>query len=234
MKTVILAGGRGSRMGSETEIIPKPMIPIGGIPILRHIINYYRAFGYGDFVILGGYKFEIIMDYFQQQEEMDWTSKVNFFLVDTGIDTPTGERLLRVEDLLKEPFMLTYGDGLSNVDLNKLWDPNAPMARITVVHPPGRFGTIHMDSLGNVVSFNEKQRLSSEWVNGGFMQLNPKIFKYIEPNEMLEFDVFPRLVEENELAAYKHEGWWHPMDTIRDKEYLEDLWKLKRCPWRKE
>ncbi len=229
MKTVILAGGRGSRMGSETEIVPKPMVIIGGIPILQHIMNYYSAFKFQDFVILGGYKFEIIKEYFQQNNREDW----NIELVDTGVDTLTGERLLRVEDLLKEPFFLTYGDGLSNVNLAELWDPKGPIARITIVHPPGRYGTVHLDDRGKVVSFNEKQRLSSEWVNGGFMYLTPQIFKYIESNEMLEFDVFPRLVEEGELAAYKHEGWWYPMDTLRDKEHLEKLWKLKRCPWRK-
>jgi glucose-1-phosphate cytidylyltransferase len=232
MKTVILAGGRGSRMGLETDIIPKPMITIGGIPILRHIMNYYSAFGLKDFVILGGYKFEIIEDYFKNQDAMDeaW----NIELVDTGLDSPTGERLLRVEDLLQEPFMLTYGDGLGNIDLARVWGLDKTIVTITAVHPPGRFGTLHIEENTNkVISFNEKQRLGSEWVNGGFMRLSPKIFKYIEHNEMLEFEVFPRLVEEEELTAYKHKGWWCPMDTIRDKESLEKLWVLKRCPWRK-
>lgn len=229
MKTVILAGGRGSRMGLETEIIPKPMVTIGEIPILRHIMNYYMSFGFKDFVILGGYKFEILEDYFFKNDQEDW----NVELVDTGLDTLTGERLLRVEDLLKDPFFLTYGDGLSNVNLLKLWNPNGPIGTITVVHPPGRYGTVHLDVMGKVISFDEKQRLSSEWINGGFMHLKPQIFKYIEHGEMLEFDVFPRLVEDGELIAHKHEGWWYPMDTQRDKEHLEKLWKLKRCPWRR-
>jgi glucose-1-phosphate cytidylyltransferase len=228
MKTVILAGGRGSRMGSETEIIPKPMVTIGGIPIIRHIINYYMAFGLKDFVILGGYRFEILEDYFSKNDQEGW----NIELVDTGLDTLTGERLLMVEDLLRAPFMLTYGDGLGNINLYKIQQHRSSIGLVTAVHPPGRFGTIRIDSSGRIESFNEKQRLLTEWVNGGFMKFNTNIFKYIEHGEMLEFDVLPRLVEDRELMAYEHDGWWHPMDTQRDKEYLEELWKLKRCPWR--
>jgi glucose-1-phosphate cytidylyltransferase len=228
VKVVILAGGRGTRMGEETEVLPKPMITIGGIPIIHHIINWYSSFGYRDFIILGGYKFEAIMDYFGKMTKTGW----NIAVIDTGLDTPTGERLLRVEKLLDKNFLLTYGDGLSDVNILKLADyASSRIATVTAVHPPGRFGTLTLEE-ERIIVFNEKKRLESEWINGGFMVFHPIIFKYIEKDEMLEFDVLPRLAEERRLMVYKHEGFWRCMDTPRDREYLEELWKLKRCPWR--
>jgi glucose-1-phosphate cytidylyltransferase len=230
MEVVILAGGRGTRMGSETDIMPKPLVTIGGIPILRHIMNYYAKFGETHFIILGGYKIQDIIDYCHTSDiPKNWEVAV----VDTGLDTPTGQRLLEVESLITEQqFMLTYGDGLSDVQLPYL-NPINYTGVITAVHPPGRFGTLTLspDSI-RVLKFNEKQRLESEWINGGFMKFRKEIFDYIEKDEMLEFDVFPRLAEEKKLLAYKHEGFWQCMDTPRDKEYLEELWKLKRCYWR--
>ena len=157
-------------------------------------------------------------------------------VVDTGLDTPTGGRLLQAEHKLIQPFMLTYGDGLSNVNLAAI-EKNYPRQNeigiITAVHPPGRFGTLSFDDHSNYISrFDEKQRLENQWINGGFMAFNHGLFNYIEEGEMLEFDVFPRLAEDRKITANFHSGFWQCMDTPRDRQYLEELWKLKRCYWR--
>lgn len=231
MKVVLLAGGRGSRMGSETNMLPKPMVTIGGIPIIHHIMNWYFKFGYNDFIILAGYKWEEFSRYFD-------SVKTNFTIsiLDTGLDTPTAERLLYAEDQLEgRPFMLTYGDGLSNIHLStiekKIYSNHAI---ITAVHPPGRFGTLTFNTYdgARVAKFDEKQRFEDKWINGGFMGFNPFIFNYIEKGDMLEFDVLPRLADEGLLYAHFHNGFWQCMDTPRDREYLEGIWKLKRCYWR--
>lgn len=226
MKVVILAGGRGTRFYPDTEIKPKPMIEIGGIPIIQHIINYYKLFGYEKFLVLAGYLHEKIEEYFNDIPGIE--------VIDTGMDSGTGGRLLQVADKLNDFFMLTYGDGLSNVDLNELYfrhTVNKAICTLTAVHPPGRFGTLMLNG-DSIVSYDEKQRLREDWVNGGYMMFSPSIFKYIEPNEMMEFSVFPRLVRDGSLYAYRHNGFWQPMDTSRDREYLEEVWKSKRCPWR--
>lgn len=231
MQVVILAGGMGTRMGEETYRIPKPMIKIGELPILYHIMKYYSYYGHIEFLILGGYKYEVIEEYCNGLGN-NWKTKV----IDTGLETLTGSRILKAYDHIKFPTMLTYGDGLSNIDLNALWMHHTlAKKRVTIsgVHPPGRFGTLKIEN-GEIVDFNEKKRLESEWVNGGFMVLEESTYKYIKPNEMLEFKTLPRLLEFNELNVYLHEGWWYPMDTQRDKTELETLWRETFCPWRKD
>jgi glucose-1-phosphate cytidylyltransferase len=229
MKTIILAGGRGTRMGTDVVDIPKPMVTIGGRPMIHHIMNYYQKFGSHEFIILTGYKHEVIEDYFNSIQ----SGFENVTLLDTGVDTPTGQRLLEAEPLVRDEaaFMLTYGDGLGNVDIDKFTINEGYVGLITAVHPPGRFGTLSIED-NRIMRFDEKQRLESEWVNGGFMFFRRALFKYIERDEMLEFDVFPRLAEEGLLQVYKHEGFWNCMDTPRDREYLEKVWSWKRCFWR--
>jgi len=228
MKTIILAGGRGTRMGNETESIPKPMVMIGGKPIIEHIMSYYAHFGFDEFIILGGYRYDIIEQYF---ELSDWKCAV----VDTGLNTPTSERLLMLENRIrKERFMLTYGDGLSNIDLKALCknhEDSKKCVTISGVHPPSRFGTLGIKD-GKIINFYEKERLIAEWVNGGFMVMEPEVFDYLKKGEMLEFYTLPKLLEFNTLNAYLHDGWWWPMDTPRDKEVLEELWNERFCPWR--
>ena len=225
MKVVILAGGKGTRISEYTKILPKPMIKIGSRPILEHIINYYIKFGFKDFIIASGYKHEVIKNYFKNK---NFSAQIN--VIDTGIQTLTGSRLKRLSSELKETFMLTYGDGLSNVNLNnllKFHKKNKKKITLTAVHPPARFGELSL-SKNMVTSFKEKPQLQKGWINGGFFVFQNKIFKYIKNNlTYLEREPLENLALDKQLMAYKHNGFWQCMDTLRDKIFLDEYFKKK-------
>ena len=229
MKVVILAGGKGTRISEYTKLLPKPMIQIGSKPILEHIINYYIKFGFKDFIIASGYKHVIIKNYF---EKKNIRAKID--VVNTGIETLTGTRLLKLAKELKETFMLTYGDGLSNVNLIKLLKfhkKNKKKITVTAVHPPARFGELNINK--NLVSeFKEKPQLQKGWINGGFFVVEPEFLDLIgTKNVMLERSPMVTAVKTKNLAAYKHEDFWFCMDTLRDKKVLDEMIKNKKSPW---
>ena len=220
MKVVILAGGLGTRLSEYTKNIPKPMIKIKGVPILLRIIKHYLKFGLKEFYIASGYKSAIIKNYFKKKR---YNFKVK--IVDTGLNTMTGGRVLRLKKYLKsETFLLTYGDGLSDVNINKLINfhkKTKNFVTLTAVRPPARFGAIKLN--GNRVKvFREKSRLDEGWINGGFFVMSPKIFKFIKSDKSyLEREPLERISKKNKLGAYKHNGFWQCMDTLRDKKILE-------------
>jgi len=230
MQVVILAGGFGTRLAEETDVIPKPMVSIGGTPILVHIMNYYSMFGHNDFVIALGYKADVIREYFTNNPRPD----LKIELVDTGLETSTGGRVKFLEPLLNQEFMLTYGDGLSNVNIDELihhHKKSNKVATVTAVRPPARFGTIEISD-GLVTKFAEKDPQDSGWINGGFFVCNKSIIESIlDPTESLESSPMRLLVEKRQLASYQHNGWWQPMDTLRDKRTLESLWEIGNPPW---
>jgi len=232
MQVVILAGGFGTRLSEETDLIPKPMVRIGNVPILQHIMDYYSKYGHNDFIVALGYKAEIIEDYFKEVKN----PKLKVTLVDTGLETSTGGRIKRLEDRLEDEFMLTYGDGLSNVRLDKLLDHHqrfAKIATVTAVRPPARFGTIEISN-GLVTKFAEKDPQDAGWINGGFFCLNKKVCSFIsDSTTSFESEPLRQLVTLNELTAFEHDGWWQPMDTLRDKRTLESLWQKGEAPWTK-
>lgn len=231
MKVVILAGGKGTRISEYTKILPKPMIKIGTKPILEHIINYYIKFGFKDFIIASGYKHNIIKDYFKKK---NFSAKIN--VIDTGVETLTGSRLKRLSNELNETFMLTYGDGLSNLNLKKLLrfhKSNKKLITLTAVHPPARFGELSIVK-DIVTNFEEKPQLQKGWINGGFFVVEPEFLKLIgNKNVMLERSPLAKAVKTKNLAAYKHSDFWFCMDTLRDKKVLDIMIKTKKSPWLK-
>ena len=230
MKVVILAGGKGTRISEYTKILPKPMIKVGTKPILEHIINYYIRFGFKDFIIAGGYKHKVIKDYFNKRQSS--SAKIN--VINTGAETLTGSRLKKLSNYLNKTFMLTYGDGLSNLNLKKLLKfhkKNKKKITLTAVHPPARFGELSI-SKDTVTSFEEKPQLQNGWINGGFFVVEPEFLKLIGNNNvMLERSPLKKAVKTKNLAAYKHTGFWFCMDTLRDKKVLDNLVKSKKSPW---
>ena len=206
------------------------MVKIGNIPILQHIMNFYSKFGHKDFVIALGYKAEVIKDYFASMDNPGW----NLSLVDTGLETSTGGRIKELENLLDDQFMLTYGDGLSNIDINQLLAHHKrfnKIATVTAVRPPARFGTIEISN-GLVTKFAEKDPQDAGWINGGFFCLNKKICSFIsDSTTSFESEPLNHLVAIEELNAYEHQGLWQPMDTLRDKRSLESLWEKGQAPW---
>ena len=230
MQIVILAGGLGTRLSEETDLIPKPMVRIGGIPILQHIINYYARFGHKEFIVAIGYKAEVIEEYFKSVNN----KSISISLINTGLDTSTGGRIKHLESYLSDEFMLTYGDGLSNVDLEKLVAHHArfgKLATVTAVRPPARFGTIEISN-GLVKKFAEKDPQDAGWINGGFFCLNKKICSFIQDSSTsFESEPINKLVSIGELTAFEHHGWWQPMDTLRDKRTLQSLWDKSEAPW---
>ena len=253
-KVVILAGGFGTRLAEYTSKIPKPMVPIGGIPILHHIINIYSSHGFTDFTIALGYKSDVIKSYFLDRSKFlfdfsvslssgDLTNhltrdlyNIDVRLSDTGLHTMTGGRLIALRPQLNSTFMLTYGDGLSNVDISKLLSfhkSHGKICTITAVRPPARFGELVLDDQQTVIAFDEKPQMSSGWINGGFMVLEPEFLDFISDSSMmLEREPFQKLASLGQLVAFKHEGFWQCMDTKRDLDTLERLWSSEgRCPW---
>ena len=231
MKAVILAGGYGTRISEESHLIPKPMIEIGGKPILWHIMKIYSTYKIDDFIICLGYKGEKIKKYFEQFDSELW----NIQLIDTGVDTMTGGRLKRIQDKIDNTFCVTYGDGLSDINLNDLISfhkEKKSLATLTAIHPPERFGVLEL-SEEYVTEFHEKHRGQSSWINGGFFVFEPGIFDYInDDTTILERAPLETLAKEKKLTAFKHNGFWHSMDTLRDKNNLENLWNSKKAPWK--
>jgi glucose-1-phosphate cytidylyltransferase len=230
MQVVILAGGFGTRLSEETDLIPKPMVRIGGIPIIHHIMNIYSSFGHKEFLVALGYKGEVLVDYFGSNQARG----LQVDLVDTGLNTSTGGRIKALESMLQDEFMMTYGDGLSDINIGSLIHHHRKFARIatvTAVRPPARFGTLNIvDNL--VTKFAEKDPQNEGWINGGFFCLNKKVCSYIKDlSTSFESEPMRSLVEAQQLTAFQHEGWWQPMDTLRDKRELQTLWDSGSAPW---
>jgi glucose-1-phosphate cytidylyltransferase len=255
MKVVILAGGFGTRLSEETELKPKPMVEIGGKPILWHIMKIYSSYGFNDFVICCGYKAYVIKDYFHHyyMHQADMTvdlgkNTVEYHdshaepwrvtLIDTGLNTMTGGRIKRIQPYIgDEPFMLTYGDGVSNIDIKALIEfhtKNGRLATLTAVQPSGKFGALDLREKNRVAAFAEKPKGDGAWINGGFFVLEPKVFDYITEGDETVWERNPleRLAQENQLDAYKHAGFWQPMDTLRDRKELDAMWNAGTAPWK--
>ena len=231
MKAVILAGGYGTRISEESHLRPKPMIEIGGKPILWHILKIYSSYDINEFVICCGYKGEQIKEYFSKINSESWDIQ----LIDTGLDTMTGGRLKRIQNHIDDTFCVTYGDGLSNIDINNLvafHKEKKSIATLMAVHPPERFGVLTLN--GDYVSeFHEKHSGESSWVNGGFFVFEPEIFDYLQDDStILERTPLETLAKENKLTAFKHNGFWYAMDTLRERKYLEKLWESQKPPWK--
>lgn len=253
MKAVILAGGYGARISEETHLKPKPLIEIGKMPILWHIMKIYSTYNVNDFIICCGYKGYLIKEYFANyflhrsdvtfdiehnkiEIHQKFTEPWRVTVVDTGLETMTGGRLKRVKDYVdNETFCFTYGDGVSDVNITDLIDfhqRKKKLATITAVQPPGRFGKLSIK--GDIISnFKEKPIGDGNWINGGFFLLEPGVFDYIEGDSTSwELTPLERLAKDNQLSAYKHASFWHPLDTLRDKKYLEELWNSEKAPWK--
>ncbi|NCO36295.1 MAG: hypothetical protein AUJ92_09215 [Armatimonadetes bacterium CG2_30_59_28] len=256
MQVVLLCGGKGTRLQEHTVSLPKPLIEIGGYPILWHVMRYYSHFGQERFVLALGYLGNRIKEFFVHPEvtsgryhdfRLRVTSEGTRFepltpvdeweitFIDTGIETPTGGRIKRVEPWIEgDTFMANYSDGLSDIDLNRLLEfhhSHGRVATLTAVHPTSPFGVIEVDGEGHVKGFQEKPRLDSQ-INGGFFVLNRSIFEWLSENDNLEADVFPKLAEAGELMAYQHEGFWECMDTYKHSMYLNALWESDAAPWK--
>lgn len=260
MKVVILCGGKGTRLREETEYRPKPMVPVGGKPILWHIMKVYASYGFKDFVLCLGYKGDIIRDYFRNylwhtcdvtltlgrsaslkfhnsHGEEDWTVT----LADTGEESMTAYRIWQVRKYIPEGehFLLTYGDGLANIDLDALIASHRSKNKvltISAVHPPGRFGALKINEDGGIHNFEEKPQMEEGYINGGYMACSPRLFDYLPEDPLVMFERGPldRIVADGQLNAYRHEGFWQPMDTYQEFIYLNQLWESGAAPWRIE
>jgi glucose-1-phosphate cytidylyltransferase len=253
MKVLILAGGLGSRLSEETTLKPKPMIEIGGKPILWHIMKIYSSYGFNEFIILCGYKGYMIKEYFAHYflhmadmtidmakntitHHNNYAEPWKVTLVDTGLETMTGGRIKRVQKYIgNEAFMLTYGDGVADIDINMLLDfhkSHGKLVTMTSVLPEGRFGSLSIDNSNMVNSFREKPKGDGSWINGGFFVCQPEVFNYIENDRTIfEREPLEDLANEGQLFTFKHHGFWKPMDTQRDKNQLEELIVNKKAPW---
>lgn len=254
MKVVLLAGGLGTRLAEETSVRPKPMVEIGGMPILWHIMKTYSHYGFNDFIICLGYKGYLIKEYFANyflhKSDITLNLKDNSMkvhdsqaepwtitLIDTGVNTMTGGRIKRIQRHLEDkPFLLTYGDGVGDIniaELVKFHDRQKRHCTVTAVQPGGRFGALNIDHDLNVTSFMEKPKGDGSWINGGYFVCEPEVFRYIKDDETLwEKEPMEKLATENQLSAYKHEGFWKPMDTLRDKTDLENEWNSGNARWK--
>ena len=234
MKAVILAGGQGTRMGEETQLRPKPLVEVGGRPIVWHILKLYQHYGFNDFIICAGYAGDMLADHFAREKDENWRVQV----VDTGLHTATGGRLKRIRHLLgDETFCMTYGDGVADVDLKSLLEfhrTHRKLVTVTAVQPTLPFGVINFHTLaGGTVGFEEKPRLHAVWVNSGFFVIEPRALDVISgDDEAWENGPLEHLAHDGQLAAFRHEGFWHCMDTPKDRQVLEDLWKTDRASWK--
>ena len=253
MKTVLLAGGLGTRLREETEFKPKPMVEVGSRPILWHIMKTFEASGHRDFIVCAGYRSEVIKNYFSNlinlasdfSIEFGADPKIDFkdldipnwnvTISDTGLETMTGGRIKKVEKYVDgKTFFCTYGDGLANVDIEQLLafhKSHGKIATVTAVHPTSRFGQLTVESNGKVSEFSEKP-LTDEWINGGYFVFEPEIFNYLSEDSILEKDALPKLAKDDQLRAFKHEGFWQPMDTFREFTILNELWNSGNAPWK--
>ena len=254
MKVVILAGGLGTRLSEETILKPKPMVEIGEMPIIWHIMKIYSSHGFNDFIICLGYKGYMIKEYFTNYflHKSDVTINLadnsvkvhdskaepwNITLVDTGVNTMTGGRIKRIQKHTNnEPFLLTYGDGVGDIDITKLvgyHKKHGKACTVTSVQPSGRFGALNMNDDGNVASFTEKPKGDGAWINAGFFVCNPDVFTYIDSDDTFwEKEPMENIAADNQMKAFKHEGYWKPMDTLRDKAELEQEWLSGKAPWK--
>ncbi len=258
MKVVILAGGLGTRISEESVVRPKPMVEIGGRPVLWHIMKHYTHYGYNEFIVCCGYKGHMIKEYFadyylhssdvtfdfQHGNRLEIHNNIaepwKVTLVDTGEKSMTGGRIKRIQKYIPEgePFMLTYGDGVSDIDISELVQfhrEHGKHATVTAVQPGGRFGVMNIDEGSNVVkSFEEKPKDDGNWISGGFFVLEYAVFDYISSDDMVIFeqDIMPEIARNNQMVAYRHKGFWQPMDTMRDKNLLEKLWETGKAPWK--
>jgi glucose-1-phosphate cytidylyltransferase len=258
MKVVILCGGKGTRLREETEYRPKPMVPIGGRPILWHIMKYYAHFGHKDFILCLGYRGDMIKEFFRNylwntcdvtlslgqqpkvrfhdhHDEEDWTVT----LAETGAESMTGYRIRQIQRHLApgEPFLLTYGDGLSTIDINASVTEHGRAGRaltVSAVHPAGRFGALAIEPNGQIHRFQEKPQMETAYVNGGYMVCSSRLFDYIpdDPAVMLERQPMDALLRDKQLHSFRHEGWWQPMDTYQEMQYLDGLWAQGKAPWK--
>ena len=254
MKVVILAGGYGTRLSEHTDLIPKPMVEIGNRPILWHIMKLYSSYGYNDFIILLGYKGYVIKDYFvnyflrHSDVSLDISSNeltiLNNFsepwkitMLETGLGTMTGGRIKKAEKYINnQPFFLTYGDGVSDVNINELFNShklNNKLLTITSVQPEGKFGALEIDKDNNVTSFNEKPKGDGSWINGGFFVCEPEVLNYINNDECI-FEDYPlkEMAKNNQIYTFKHQGFWKCMDALRDRIELEELWTSNKAEWK--
>lgn len=255
MKVVLLAGGFGTRISEESHLKPKPMIEVGEKPILWHIMKEYSHYGFNEFVVCCGYKQHVIKEWFNDYYLHNSDITFDFAdggkrivhnnvaepwkvtLVDTGLNTMTGGRIKRIKEYVgDEPFMLTYGDGVSDVNIRELYDyhmKHGKMVTMTAVQPDGRFGVLDINAHNEIEAFREKSKHDSGWINAGYMVVNPEIFDYIEGDDtVFEREPLERVAKENQLVAYCHDGFWQCMDTQRDKQKLEELWTSNVAPWK--
>ncbi len=254
MKVVLLAGGLGTRLSEETDTKPKPMVEIGGKPILWHIMKIYSQFGFNEFIICLGYKGYVIKEYFanyfRHQSDLTIDLKNNtteihnstaepwkISLIDTGVNTMTGGRIKRIQSYIgNEPFLLTYGDGVSDVNLKELVEfhqKSGKLLTVTSIQPTGRFGSLEIDETNTVQKFVEKPKGDGAWINAGFFVCEPSVFDFIHGDETIfEKDPLEKIAEMNQLMAFKHDGFWKPMDSLRDKYELENLWQSNKAPWK--
>jgi glucose-1-phosphate cytidylyltransferase len=256
VKVLILAGGFGTRISEETHLKPKPMIEIGDKPIIWHIMKLYSSYGYNDFIICLGYKSHVIKEYFlnyylyNSDLTFDFQKGNEFIihqhsvepwrvtLVDTGLNTMTGGRIKKVQDYVgNESFMLTYGDGVSDVNIKELVEfhrSHGKLATLTTTQPQGRFGVLSLSNDQRVEKFQEKIQGDGGWINAGFFVLQPEVFNYLNNGEQTIFEKEPleNLAKDGQLMAYKHNGFWYPMDTLRDKKYLQEMWESSKAPWK--
>ena len=254
MKTVILAGGLGTRLAEETQIKPKPMVEIGGKPMLWHLMNIYATYGFAEFIVALGYKGECIKDYFLNFYALNNDLTIDLcngdtvmhhkrqpgwrvHLVDTGLHTDTGGRIRRLREWIgDETFLLTYGDGVANINICELVEfhrSHGKLATVSAVRPPARFGGLRLNGGGQIVEFTEKPQTGEGWINGGFFVLEPGVLDFIEGDTTIwEREPLEALAREGELMAFYHEGFWQPMDTVREKMLLEKLWSSGEAPWR--
>lgn len=256
MKTILLAGGLGTRLSEETTLKPKPMVEVGGMPILWHIMKIYGAYGYKDFHVALGYKGNIIKEFFfnykihksdlivdlksgEVQFENDSSEDWRVGLHDTGENSMTGGRLFNLRHLFKkgDTFMLTYGDGVADINIDELvafHKAHGKIATLSAVRPAARFGNLDMDEDGKINEFKEKPQTGAGWINGGFFVFNYQVFDYLENSStILEREPLENLANDNELVAYRHSGFWHCMDTIRDRDNLNNIWASGKAPWKK-